>query len=128
MSVASCTASCVKSVVAVGPAVTVATSRRRRMSKCTEKLSPSTRQIASSVTVPYISTVAWIQLPRLRSGLATLLTVRISEAHIQTMVELNQSCKGASPGAGAVADATIHFLHRDDREPTWAQPAIGLAV
>jgi len=128
MSVATCTASCVKSVVAVGPAVTVAISRRRRMSKCIEKLSPSTKQTASLVTVPYISTVVWIQLPRSKSGLATLLTVKISAALIQTMVDLNQSCKGASPGAGAVADATIHFLHRDDREPTWAQPAIGLAV
>jgi len=127
MSVASCTASCVKSVVAVGPAVTVAT-RRRRMSKCIEKLSTSTKPTGSSVTVQYISTVVWTQMPRLRSGLATLLIVRISAAHIRTMVDLNLSYRVASLGAGAVADATIHFLHRDDREPTWPQPAGWLAV
>jgi len=118
----------VKSVVAVGLAVTVATSRRRRMSKCIEKLSPSTNKTEWLVIGRFISTVAWIHLPRSRSGLATLLTVKISAVCIQTMADLNQSCKGASPGAGAVADATIHFLHRDDREPTWPQPSAGLAI
>ena len=83
------------------------------------KLSLSTRLTESLVIGPFISTVVWINLPRSRSGLATLLTVKISAAHIRMMVALNQSCKGASPGAGAVADATIHFLHRHDREPTW---------
>jgi len=75
-----------------------------------------------------ISTVIWTQLPRSKSGLATLRTVRISMSLIQMMVDMNRSYRAASPGAVAVADATIHFLHRHDRESTWPQPPSWLAV
>jgi len=85
------------------------------------------KPIESLVPDPSTSTVIWIHLPRSKSGLATLLTVRISADLIRMMVDLNQSYKVESLGE-AVTDATIHFLHRDDRESTWPQPTGWLAI
>jgi hypothetical protein len=86
-----------------------------------------TKPIESLVLDRSISIVIWTHLPRSRSGLATLLTVKISADLIQMMEDLNRSYKVANLGEG-VADATIRFLHRHDREPTWPQPASGLAL
>ncbi len=88
---------------------------------------PLIRPIESLALDRSISTVVWTHLPRSKSGLATLLTVRISMDHILTMVALSQSYRDANLGEG-VADATIRFLHRHDREPTWPQPTSGLAL
>jgi hypothetical protein len=93
------------------------------------KSSPLMQPTASLATDRLISTVVWIHPLRSRSGLATLLTVRISAGVILTMVGLNRSFKVANLGvAGGGNDATIHFLHRHDRQSTWPQPAGWMAV
>jgi hypothetical protein len=43
-------------------------------------------------------------------------------------VDLNQLYKDANPGAEVDADATVYFLHRDDRQPTGLESTGWLAI
>lgn len=62
------------------------------------------------------------------NGLVTHLTVKISQALIRMMVARNQLLRDESPGGEVIASASIHFFDGDDRKPTGAQSAFGVAI
>ncbi len=87
-----------------------------------------TNLIALSGIDPFTFTGLVILLQRSKSGHATRLTAKTLRGHILMMVDLSQSCRVENLGAEGVADATIYFLHRDDRESTRTEPTGGLAI
>src|SRR5438132_1089603 len=117
-----------KSARSVAAADNAATARRRRMSKCDEKLSPSIQPIESLETDPHISIEIRIQKLVLRSGPATLLIARILQHHILRTVVRSLSSKGVNRGEEVIVNATVHFLYSHDREPARLEPARWMAV
>lgn len=88
----------------------------------------STKLIASLEIDPYIFTGLVILLQRSKSGRATRLTVRTLRGRILMTVALNRSFRDANRGEVEDADATVYFLHRDDRQPTRTQSPSWLAI
>jgi hypothetical protein len=92
------------------------------------KLSASTKWIVSLEIDPNTSTGTLILQERSKSGLAIVLTAKISAVRTLMTVGPNPLYKAENRGEGVAANATVHLLYSDDRKPTGPQPAGGLAV
>ena len=87
----------------------------------------STSLIGLSGIDPFTFTGVVIRLQRSKSGHVIRLTAKTLRGHTLMTVELSQSFRDVSPGEGA-ADASIYFLHRDDRESTRSKSTGWLAI
>src|SRR5467141_1856411 len=125
-SVATCLETSARTVAAAGAAVRA--KERKRMSKCVERLSLSTKPTESSETDQNIFIGIRIRLPRSKSGPAIALTAKIFQDRIMRMVVRSLSSKGVNPGVEVTADATVYLFNRHDCEPIRFEPISWLAV
>src|SRR6267378_1595165 len=125
-SVATCLETSARTVAAVGLAARA--KERKRMSKCVERSSRSTKPTESWATGRNTSTGTLIRVPRSKSGPATLPTVKILLALIRMMVARNRSYKGANRGAEVTDNATVHLQYRNDGKSARVESSGWLAV
>ncbi len=86
-----------------------------------------TNLIGSLEIDPFTFTGVLIRMQWSKSGHAIRLTAKTLRGHTLMTVDLSQSFRDVSPGEGA-ADASIYFLHRDDRESTRPKSTGWLAI
>ncbi len=98
------------------------------MVKCEEKQSRSIKPIESWGLGQSIFTIVQNPASKSSNGRVTHLTVKILPVDTQTMAVLNLSFRAANLGEEVIADATIHFFHRNDGESAWTESSRGLAV
>src|SRR5882762_4142593 len=118
-SVATCLETSARTVAAVGLAARA--KERKRMSKCVERSSRSTKPTESWATGRNTSTGTLIRVPRSKSGPATLPTVKI-------LLARNRSYKGANRGAEVTDNATVHLQYRNDGKSARVESSGWLAV
>ncbi len=98
------------------------------MNRCKDKQSRSIKPIESWGLDRSIFTVVQNPASQSKSGHVTHLTVKIYPVDTRMMAELNLSFRAGNLGEEVIADATIHFFYRDDRESAWTEPARWVAI